>query len=458
LDKVESKGIEGGTASNPTEASASAATWQAAKPTVRARLKGVANWVAEHELWVVVPAALVLTFPKFVGQSIVTLALAAIPILWFCRWAGLGYLTLGAPLNLPMLLMLMMLPLALWASADRELTEIALYQFLAGVALYFAFMNRLKSERDLSLGALAVALVGVGLALLAPIATRWNTSKLFTLPAVYEHLLIRLPDSINANVLGGALAITIPVLVVVWWEGGLLLRSRPMGHLSRLLGLPVVIAVLIAFTLTQSRGAYLALLFALLLLILGYSRKGLYLGFIVIALTVVAVTRLGSRQVADILLTTDTIQGVGGRQEVWSRAFYMLQDFPYTGVGLGTFGRVASVLYPFFLIGPDADVPHAHNLFLQVGTDLGLPGLVAFIALLTVALLMIGQGLARFRRHPKPALERLAWGLLCSLVVLILHGLFDAVSWGSKPAVLPWMILGLVAGQYRVAVSLDDER
>ena len=38
--------------------------------------------------------------------------------------------------------------------------------------------------------------------------------------------------------------------------------------------------------------------------------------------------------------------------EIWSRALYALQDFPFTGVGLGAFRRVVNVLYPLFLVPP----------------------------------------------------------------------------------------------------------
>ena len=51
------------------------------------------------------------------------------------------------------------------------------------------------------------------------------------------------------------------------------------------------------------------------------------------------------------------------RVEIWSRALYALQDFPFTGVGLGTFRRVVNLLYPLFLVPPDVDIAHAHNIF-----------------------------------------------------------------------------------------------
>ena len=78
--------------------------------------------------------------------------------------------------------------------------------------------------------------------------------------------------------------------------------------------------------------------------------------------------------------------GLQGRVELWSRALYAIQDFPLTGCGLGTFRQVVHLLYPPFFVEPGADLAHAHNFFLQVALDLGVPGLIAYLALLGTAL------------------------------------------------------------------------
>ena len=58
--------------------------------------------------------------------------------------------------------------------------------------------------------------------------------------------------------------------------------------------------------------------------------------------------------------------------------------FSITGIGMGMFGTVADILYPFFL-APQALFP-THNLVLQVGVDLGLPGLIGWLATLLVVI------------------------------------------------------------------------
>ncbi|MCW5859316.1 MAG: O-antigen ligase family protein [Caldilineales bacterium] len=123
-----------------------------------------------------------------------------------------------------------------------------------------------------------------------------------------------------------------------------------------------------------------------------------------------------------------------------------LADFPFTGAGIGTFDRVVPILYPLFLSTPGSPVSHAHNLILQVGVDLGLPGLIAWLAVLVNTFLLLA-GVLRQRQDALP--WALAAGVAGSLGVMLVHGLVDAALWGSKPAFLPWLFVALA-----VVVSL----
>jgi len=144
--------------------------------------------------------------------------------------------------------------------------------------------------------------------------------------------------------------------------------------------------------------------------------------------------------VLEFVVVNDSTKSVDGRLEVWQRAVYMLQDFPFTGIGLGMFSKVAPILYPFFLVGPDASIPHAHNIYLEAGVDLGLPGLVAFIAFLTG---MFAVAIQSVRSARGSELEPIAVGLFGGQIVYVVHGLFDAITFSSRPATVIWLVFGL---------------
>ena len=110
---------------------------------------------------------------------------------------------------------------------------------------------------------------------------------------------------------------------------------------------------------------------------------------------------------------------------------------------MNSFRRVVHILYPLFLIAPTVDIAHAHNQWLQTGLDLGLPGLIATLALWlgTVHILWRQLSLSLERRV-------LAIGLLGALTAAFFYGLFDAVALGARPGFLFWIMLA-------IAVSLD---
>jgi putative inorganic carbon (HCO3(-)) transporter len=155
----------------------------------------------------------------------------------------------------------------------------------------------------------------------------------------------------------------------------------------------------------------------------------------------------------DILLSNDTLGSLNGRMEVWSRAIYMIQDFPFTGIGMGTFTPVADALYPFFLAEPGS-ISHAHNLFLQVGVDLGIPGLLAWLAIWMLVLVTAWQVYQHGRAIHDGWVMGLGAALCCSQLALVTHGLLDAVTWGMvKPAPIVWALWGLTMASGRVCIS-----
>jgi putative inorganic carbon (HCO3(-)) transporter len=150
----------------------------------------------------------------------------------------------------------------------------------------------------------------------------------------------------------------------------------------------------------------------------------------------------------ELLSSGVSLGGLEGRIEVWSRAIYMIQDFPITGVGLGLFGDIADNLYPFFL-NPPGSVPHAHNLYLQIAVDVGIPGLIAWLSILSIVLALSWQLYRSGRMMRDNWTAGLGAGLLCSQLALLTHGLLDAVTWGAvRPVPIVWALWGLTCAAW----------
>jgi len=144
---------------------------------------------------------------------------------------------------------------------------------------------------------------------------------------------------------------------------------------------------------------------------------------------------------------------LASRMEVWQRGLMMVQDFPFTGIGIGTYNVVAHALYPFFIAAPDEIVPHAHNQFLEVAVDLGIPGLMAYLGLLAA---FVFCAVRAYRAANDAGMRALIAGLVCGMIAHHVFGLTDAFILGSKPGLLMWIYFGMIAACY--GIRTNDER
>lgn len=367
------------------------------------------------------------------------------------------------PFNGALFLFALTIPVAVWASALPELTLPKLTGLILGLAAFRAVAFFVHDRRTLLLALAVFALVGLGIWAIGFLGAGWSTKFAWFAPIVRRlpRALTALPGSpdagINANQLAGAVVLYLPValaLAVGWWR-----ERRPVLAL-----LAVLLAGIAGGTLalTQSRSGWMgsAAGIAGLVALAGWatSRRRVQIVAVAAPLALVgAAAALIATQpelAARFINTSGQTAGeisLSGRPEIWSRALYAIQDFSFTGTGLGTFRRVVNLLYPLFTISPDTDIAHAHNIFLQVAVDLGLPGLVAYLAGLWIALCVAWDTAKR----SAGMLRGLALGLLAGLVALHVYGLTDAIALGAKPGLAFWLALGLIAALPRVTRAED---
>jgi len=409
------------------------------------RLRAFAQRLAAVELWVVAFGAAA----GVLSTRALPLAVGIALLFWPIRWLAVGRLSVRTAGDWAAGLLVLWVPVTLWATALPDVTRPQVYRLLIGILLYYAVVNWAGSLSRLRLLVIGVISAGLVLALSAPISVQWFAEGKFTFipETVYRRLPTLLPDPIHPNVMAGALVVLLPCALAA-----LLFNWRELRWLERILAGLAAAAMLGVLILTKSRGGLMALGAALLVLAVLRWRRGWLVAPLVALAAGLAIWRLGPTQVVDALATTQSLGGLEGRLEVWSRAVFMAQDFPFTGIGMGTFSQVANAMYPFFLAGPDADIPHAHNLFLQVAVDLGLPGLVAWLALFLLACAaawrVYRQGWAVGQSARLPYLAGLGAGLLAGQVALAVHGLLDAVTWGTRPAVIVWALWGTAMAAY----------
>lgn len=199
--------------------------------------------------------------------------------------------------------------------------------------------------------------------------------------------------------------------------------------------------------LTQSRGGLLGAAVGLLGVAIWRERRFAWLLVIgAIGLAVLVATGYGNALV-NFVLQMDARSGtLASRMEVWQRGLMMVQDYPFTGIGIGTYNSIAHLLYPFFIAAPDEVVAHAHNNLLEVAVDVGIPGLIAYIALLTGFVVAATRA---YRATIDTGVRALIVGLGLGMLAHQVFGLTDAFILGTKPGVLLWVFFAFTMVIYR---------
>ncbi len=213
-----------------------------------------------------------------------------------------------------------------------------------------------------------------------------------------------------------------------------------------------------------------------LALFLGQSRFAIYGGIVASGLLIFAlIPRGGWRWLALVLLAAMTVletllfigifspdtdlesrdeSSLEARVLIWGSALHMVGDHPLTGVGANMF-RLRSVRAVYPVTGyEDRVLPHAHNEFLQVGADLGIPGMLLFAGWHVTLFWMVW----RVWRLGDLAARAVGVSLLAGLLAHGAFGLGDAVTLWDRFIFVYWLMVGAIAAQYWLVTHAAGQR
>jgi len=416
-------------------------------------LRRIAQWLVRLEIPLL--AFIYLYFVLF--DTVPAVAWMGIALVWLARWWMTGIVLPRTRLDLPIFLLVVMLPVSLWVTIDIRASLPKVDGILLGVIFFYAVVRQISTRRDLDSAMIWLVIVCIAIAFAGLIGTDWAQGKILAASWVYDSLprfIQGIPRSIaggfNRNGVGGTLTLTIPLLasIVASGEWRVARQSIITHHASRLTRwFPILVIVAFLFSLatlalTQSRGGILGAAIGLLAVAIWRDRRWAWL-VLVGVLGVLALVALGyGNTLVDFLLRMDAKSGtLASRIEVWQRGVMMVRDFPLTGIGIGTYNTVAHLMYPFFIAAPEEVVAHAHNNFLQVAVDFGIPGLLAWVGLLVGWLVGLVRG---YRATNDLGVRALLAGIGFGMLAHQIFGLTDAFILGTKPGVLLWVYFALV--------------
>ena len=330
-------------------------------------------------------------------------------ILWSRDWRTSLYIAIQI-----LLILLFILSLRDWADSWR----FVLLGFCAALSIQFVIG--------------IVEFITQSTAFLAPLHLNWPGPLD---PSVRGAVVVQLPDGQSflraygtlphPNILGGF------ALIFLLGPIAFFLRKQQPNNLALLLLIPGIALL----ALTFSRSAWLALIVFAMVLVWKwkyFDRRRLMILLITIALSFI-ITLFPYRELvqARTVNTTSHTEEFSfiGRAWLNGEARKLIDEYPLTGVGIGSF-----IIELARRAGEGYVIEPAHNIFLLAAAELGLPGLLLAVALFMVFIYHLFK-----TQHPHAIL---VGAVLAGLGVV---SLFDHYLWTLTPGRL---MLGLVAGLF----------
>ena len=343
---------------------------------------------------------------------------------------------------------------AVWAAYDGRQALLRFFLLFAGVlGLMVAPMLPVGSLRRT-----AGFVLGLPSLLLLLVSLAYGSQRF---QALSGYLSMPLSDNLASSII----VIGLPFAFASLWLG--VAERRFLLALTGGLALFVGVAALV---LTGSRGGWIGL--AAGVMIAGYllirhslvARRGRTPVWLLLADVALILIFLGAVVFYAAMIRSPEldaqfgISAQGGsalsRMALWRDSLPLIQDYFFTGSGLAGTSMIYAT-YAYLLHVPY--LFHAHNLYLQVALEQGVPGLIAFVGIFAAAVLYTVNA---WQRTDRTGRALFAAGYAATAALLV-HGLFDAELYFSPLAPLvflaPALLLWSASSVYRQARGGDED-
>lgn len=251
---------------------------------------------------------------------------------------------------------------------------------------------------------------------------------------------------------------------------GLLMLWRERSPAMRLIAGSCTVLICMAIMLTYSRGAGLGFLAVFVAMACFRYLRAVHVLVVVLGVggLLVAVPEYGNR-ITSISVSGATSSGTsaegGADESTRSRTTEMLAaaqvfaDHPVMGVGPDGFplfyqeyaqrigGEIRETTHMGEKKGQEAQ-RQAHNMFLGIAADLGVPGLIAFLSLIGVTMARLLRTRRHWLRRGDPEKANLATGFLLALLSFLATGVFLSLAFERYY----WLLLAIAGAAGSVAL------
>lgn len=310
----------------------------------------------------------------------------------------------------PLMYALVYLLIYTTVSTEKE-KEKALYAFLAGAVVtvvygFFQYANAADMAADME-------------------AQSWVDPERF--PLLRRRMYSTLE---NPNLFGAYLLMIISILTAFT------LRERAVKR--RTVFAVILLSLLLCLALTYSRGAWVSLAAIVLGLTLFYDKR---FGLLFLLVPVVLAFYHGQVVERFLSLFSGEDTSVDLRFALWESTMAMIEEHPLLGVGWGAY-FLSYPDYNFFIQEEGVLIFHAHNMYLNMLAEVGIPGGMAFL------LAFFAQGILCWRnyRHGNDSFTKsMGLGGVLMVMALSVISMGDHVLFSRSVSFCFWSLSALCA-------------
>lgn len=200
--------------------------------------------------------------------------------------------------------------------------------------------------------------------------------------------------------------------------------------------LSVAAVLVLCLLLTYSRGAWVSLGVMAAVLAILYDRR-IWLVFLLVPVVLLVYHGQITERFLSLFSGEDTSTIL--RFALWESTAAMIGDNPLFGVGWGAYFK-AYPAYNFFVGDPEVIIFHAHNMYLSILAEIGIPGGLFYF------LLFFGHLAVSIRLYKKgedPFSRAVGLGSAAAMAGMAVYGVGDYVLFSRAVSIIFWSLAAL---------------
>ena len=238
------------------------------------------------------------------------------------------------------------------------------------------------------------------------------------------------------NDLGAYLVIVLPIAIGYFVAS--LRFSKRSGHVPQNWKFIAVLGICVCtmganLALTLTRAAWIGVFVAVLYIAIYFQRKLLW-GLLAIALLSPFLMPQAVKDRFEIMRQRPS-GFMSERPQWWKTSAQLIAKYPVTGIGLGRFRHEYQLHAP---AGFHHKPYHAHNIYLHIAVEQGIPSLILFLGIL----FLIFRQLFALRKRDDFWCSGLFIGGSGFLISALVYGLADQIL-HQRPLLIFWFLIGL---------------